>query len=91
VTALAIWTRTGSGSVMIDPACEVWVREQTWPGDYSPFHRTIELAGHLAQESGGAVTPRELECAVALEPTWVKPLYHELRLTELAGPLVEWD
>jgi CheY-like chemotaxis protein len=91
VMALAIWARTGSGAVMIDPACELWVREQSWPGDYGPFHRTIELAGHFAQKAGGPVTPRELDRAVALEPTWVKPLYHELRLTELAGPLVEWD
>jgi CheY-like chemotaxis protein len=58
VMALAIWTRTGSGSVMIDPACEGWVREQAWTGDYGPFHRTIELAGQLAQDAGGPVTPR---------------------------------
>ncbi len=91
VMALAIWTRTGRGTVLIDPACEGWVREQAWPGDYGPFHRTIELAGQLAQDAGVPVTPRELERAAELEPTWVKPLYHEMRLTELAGPLVVWD
>jgi hypothetical protein len=89
--ALAIWVRTGSGAVNVDPACEVWVREQTWAGDYGPFHRTIELAGQLAQKASGTVTPRELARAAAIEPTWGKPLYHELRMTELAGPLVSWD
>jgi CheY-like chemotaxis protein len=91
VMALAIWTRTGSEAVTIDPACVAWVSEQAWDGDYGPFHRTIELAGHIAKKVGGTVTPRELARAAALEPTWMKPLYHELLMTELAGPLVEWD
>lgn len=91
VMALAIWTRTGSEAVTIDPACVAWVSEQAWDGDYGPFHRTIELAGHIAKKAGGTVTPRELARAAALEPTWLKPLYHELLMTELAGPLVEWD
>ena len=89
--ALAIWTRTGSGALTIDPACEVWVREQMWRGDYAPFHRTIELAGNLAQSASGTVTPRELARALVIEPTWAKPLFHELLMTELAGPLVSWD
>ena len=91
VMALAIWTRTGSGALTIDPACEVWVREQMWRGDYAPFHRTIELAGKLAQSASGTVTPRELARALVIEPTWAKPLFHELLMTELAGPLVSWD
>lgn len=66
VMALAIWALTGSGAVNVDPACEVWVREQTWAGDYGPFHRTIELAGQFAQKANGTVTLRELARAAAI-------------------------
>ena len=61
-------------------------------GARGPFHRTIELASQFVQNAGGTVTtPQELERAAALEPTWEQPLYHELRMLELAGPLVVWD
>ena len=91
VMALAIWARTGCGALPIEADCEAWVREQAWEGDYTPFHRTIELAGQLAKQAGGGVTPRVLAHAASIEPSWAKPLYHELLMTELAGPLVEWD
>jgi DNA-binding NtrC family response regulator len=61
------------------------------PIDPRAMVEQIELAGQLAQKADGTVTPRELERAAVIEPTWAKPLYHELRMTELAGPLVSWD
>lgn len=86
--ARSVLRRIGLGRITFSDPAAAWLSLQLWPGDYLQFHRTVELAGALAADSG-SLEPHHLESARAKESAYTEPLFHDLALESLREP-VEW-
>ncbi|HSI07023.1 MAG: response regulator [Rariglobus sp.] len=61
-----------------------WIEQQTWPGDYMQFHRTVELARKISG-AGSMINDAHLIEAVTKEHEHDAPLYHDLLFDQYSG------
>lgn len=83
--ARAVLRRVGAGAVRLSNEAVGWADQTSWPGEYMQLHRTIEIA--LRQRASGIneISVAALEAALAKEPTWTAPLYHDMLGSTLGG------
>lgn len=82
--ARAVLRCIGASRAKLTTAALAWVEAGAWPGDYRQLHRTVDIA-HSVSPEVALLDVAELEQALALEPTWDKPLYHDVLLQMLVG------
>ncbi len=75
--ARAVLRRIGATNTKLAGPALAWIEHSPWPGDYAQLHRTIEIAC-LTHPDATKLSPADIEAALAQEPTWTKPLYHDL-------------
>jgi two-component system response regulator HydG len=76
--------RVGAPTVAFTAEALEWLEKGDWPGDYLQLHRTVEIA-RCARPDAAELDVMDLEQALALEPRWRKPLYHDVFLRSLSG------
>lgn len=82
--ARAVLRRVGASGVKFTPAALAWIEAGAWAGDYRQLHRTVDIA-RRARPDATELDVEDLEKALATEPTWDKPLYHDVLLRTLHG------
>ena len=82
--ARAVLRRIGASGVKFTPAALAWIETGAWNGDYGQLHRTIDIARRACPDAP-LIDVADLERALALEPTWDQPLYHDVLLHTLDG------
>lgn len=75
--ARAVLRRAGSGHTTFDPEAVRWINRQKWTGDYMQLHRVVEIARRRAGLSP-VITEADLVSALAAEPDFNDPLFHDL-------------
>lgn len=80
--AQATLRRIGATSVKLAKAARTRCEEADWPGDYLQLHRTVEIA-HRLHPRLHEISLAALEEALAREPSWTTPLYHDVLRTTL--------
>lgn len=82
--ARAVLRRIGASGVKFTAAASAWLEAGAWAGDYLQLHRTVDIA-RRARPDATELDVADLEQALAVEPTWDKPLYHDVLLHTLGG------
>jgi len=82
--ARAVLRRIGASGVKFTAAATGWLETGDWTGDYLQLHRTVDIA-RRARPDAIELDVTDLEQALAAEPSWDKPLYHDVLLHTLAG------
>jgi len=82
--ARAVIRRIGATNTNLIGPSLLWIEQTPWTGDYMQLHRTIEIA-RLAHPDAPELTPADLKAAFDQEPTWTKPLYHDVLRTTLGA------
>jgi DNA-binding NtrC family response regulator len=82
--ARAVLRRVGAPAVTFTSEALEWLEKGDWPGDYLQLHRTVEIA-RCTRPDAVELDVKDLEQALALEPGWSKPLYHDVFLRSLSG------
>lgn len=82
--ARAVLRRIGATNTKLAGAALAWLEQTPWPGDYAQLHRTIEIA-RRANPSATELSRADVEAALATEPTFTEPLYHDLLRSTLGA------
>jgi two-component system response regulator HydG len=82
--ARAVLRRIGASGVKFTAAAVGWLEAGAWVGDYLQLHRTVDIA-RRARPEATELDVTDLEQALAAEPGWDKPLYHDVLLHTLGG------
>lgn len=75
--ARAVLRRIGATNTKLAAPALAWIEQTPWPGDYAQLHRVVEIA-RLTRPTATELGQTDLEVALAQEPAWTKPLYHDL-------------
>ncbi|MEY4488801.1 MAG: hypothetical protein RIQ79_1309 [Verrucomicrobiota bacterium] len=85
--AQAVVRRIAPGAPAFVDEVGGWVAQQDWRGEYMQLHRTVELALRLA--GGKSTTVAHFAAALAQEPGFTEPLYHELLPEKIASARIK--
>jgi hypothetical protein len=66
------------------PEAQAWIEKESWSGDYVQLHRVIDIA-RRARPEATELEVSDLNQAREIEPSWEKPLYHDVLLSTLGG------
>lgn len=82
--ARAVLRRIGVTNTKLAGPVLAWIEQTPWPGDYAQLHRTLEIAC-LTHPDATELSLADLETALTQEPSWTKPLYHDVLRTTLGA------
>jgi DNA-binding NtrC family response regulator len=82
--ARAVLRRVGAAVASFTPEAQAWIEKESWSGDYVQLHRVIDIA-RGARPEATELDVGDLNQAREIEPSWEKPLYHDVLLSTLGG------
>lgn len=82
--ARAVLRRIGATTTKIAGPALAWIEQTPWPGDYMQLHRVVEIA-RFNYPDAAELSPAHLQAALAVEPTWTRPLYHDVLRSTLGA------